>query len=41
MLYVIRYIAFGVIEGDWINDWLTQCPEWFVDAAAFVLQVVG
>ena len=28
-----RYVAFGVLYGDWLNDWLTHLPE-------FVLVVV-
>lgn len=22
------YIQFGLIEGDWLNDWLTYLPGW-------------
>ena len=22
----LRYIGFGVIRGDWLNDWLTHLP---------------
>ena len=22
------YIQFGLVEGDWLNDWLTYLPFW-------------
>ena len=33
---LVRYIAFGVQYGDWLNAWLTHLPA-FVQAAVLAL----
>lgn len=37
LLYLLRYLAFVIVEGDPLNDWLTHLP---VDLAPHV-EVVG
>jgi hypothetical protein len=27
LLILLRYLAFTISEGDWLNDWLTHLPE--------------
>lgn len=39
MLYIVQYVAFGIVEGDWLNDWITHCPSWFNHVAMFLYQL--
>lgn len=37
VIELIKYFAFVISEGDWLNDWLTHLPPTIADAA----QVIG